>query len=273
MIQMTSLKCIALNRMMTFEAFVWGWLSFELVVAFACERSVSSDDTDDKFQLRCTCSVILPFKTWEATKEHWISNFRSEIRQHDAEKQGPFRLVVAKLYLDSAYQSWLLLWSLITCCWFCRSFLGCFLFAFAVCPCDPYATKAVHICSQLFTCDSPSQFWQHDAEKQGPFRLLVAKLYLDSAYQSWLLLWSLVVHSVVVFSVVFCLHLPFALVTPYATKAVHICSQLFTCDSPSQFWQHDAEKQGPFRLLVAKLYLILLTKADCCCDHLLSILS
>ena len=38
MIQMTSLKCIALNRMMTFEAFVWGWLSFQPAIAFACEH-------------------------------------------------------------------------------------------------------------------------------------------------------------------------------------------------------------------------------------------
>ena len=29
---------IALNRMMTFEAFVWGWLSFQLAIAFSCEH-------------------------------------------------------------------------------------------------------------------------------------------------------------------------------------------------------------------------------------------
>ena len=133
----------------------------------------------------------------------------------------------------------------------------------------------VHICAQAFTCNSPRKSGSMMQRNKDPSDFLwrsctwfcLPKL---TAAVSCCYHWSLVVHSVVVL----CSRLPFTPCKPCPIKdkkTVHICSQLFTCDSPLEFWQHDAQTQGPFRLLVAKLYLILalpkLTAAVSCCYH------
>ena len=104
MIQMTSLKCIALKIMMTFEAFVWGWsfdccvlslvrivhpvmiqmtslkcialkrmMTFEAFVwgwSFVCcvlsfgLHCTSSDDTDDEPEVHCTKQSMMTFEAF-----------------------------------------------------------------------------------------------------------------------------------------------------------------------------------------------------------------
>ena len=63
MIQMTSLKCIALKRMMTFEAFVWGWSFVCCVLSFGL-HSTSSDDTDDEPEVHCTKQSMMTFEAF-----------------------------------------------------------------------------------------------------------------------------------------------------------------------------------------------------------------
>ena len=170
MIQMTSLKCIALKRMMTFEAFVWGWLSFKLVVTFACEH----------------CSVQWWYR-WRVSITMYIQNMGIQFQIWNFLRCFLFAFAVCTCdlcaindcsHLCTSVHMWFSLsiltaWcretrtlqtccgevvlgfclpkltaAVITCCWFCRSFLRCFLFAFAVCTCD---LCAINDCSHLCT--------------------------------------------------------------------------------------------------------------------------
>ena len=133
MIQMTSLKCIALKRMMTFEAFVWGWLSFKLVVTFACEHcsvqwwyrwrvsiTMYIQNMGIQFQIWnflrcflfafavCTCDLCaINDCSHLCTSVHmWFSLC---ILTAWCRETRTLQTSCGEVVLDSAYQSWLLL--------------------------------------------------------------------------------------------------------------------------------------------------------------------